>query len=374
MKRETSLYLDIVRIVAAGLVFLDHYSDQRLTGGVLWQFGPYGAVAVDLFFVLSGFVIAHVLVTREADPFDFAVSRLARIYSVALPALAFTFAADAIGRLGHAALYLDWPSDDPSHRLWQFVAGALFLNEFAGREVLIGSNGAYWSLGFEVWYYIIFGLICFLPRRWNLLAAALALFAVGAKVAVMFPLWLLGVGLYRVLPRLRPGLERLGLEGLGLEGLGFSAAVALWLGSFALFALTQILLPGRNPLWQPFALDGSRLLDYFYHYVVGLLFALNIAAFDAFCEALRAPLARIAGAVRWLAGASFTFYLFHLPLLNVIAAWSPWARQSTVSRALLMLAVPLGCLAIAQITERRKKFWRAIFARLLGSAGLRRAA
>ena len=359
MRRETSLYLDIVRIAAAFLVFLSHYGAQRLTGGLLWQFSPYGAVAVDLFFVLSGFVIAHVLATREADPFDFAVSRLARIYSVALPALAFTFAADAIGMLGHAGPYLDWPTYDPSHRLWQFVAGALFLNEFAGHETLIGSNGAYWSLGFEVWYYIIFGLFWFLPRRWNLLAAAVALAAVGAKVAVMFPLWLLGFGLYRIVPRLR---------------LGFSTAVGLWFGTVALAALTQLLLPDRQPLWQPFALDGSRLLDYLYHYVIGLLFAINIAAFDAFGGRLRAPLGRIAGAVRWLAGASFTLYLFHLPLLHVLVAWSPWPKGSPISRALLMVVVPLCCLAIATVTERRKKLWRALFARLLDLGGLHRRA
>lgn len=175
----------------------------------------------------------------------------------------------------------------------------------------------------------------------------------------MFPLWLLGIGLYRIVPRLR---------------LGFSTAVGLWFGTFALAALTQILLPDRQPLWQPFGLDGSRLLDYLYHYVIELLCAINIAAFDAFGARLQTPLARIGGAVRWLAGASFTLYLFHLPLLHMIIAWSPWPRESPISRTLLLFTVPLGCLAIAAVTERRKKLWRALFARLLDLSGVHRRA
>jgi peptidoglycan/LPS O-acetylase OafA/YrhL len=53
---------------------------------------------VDVFFVLSGFVIAFVTTERESDGRSFAIARLARVYSVALPALVVTFVLDAIGR------------------------------------------------------------------------------------------------------------------------------------------------------------------------------------------------------------------------------------------------------------------------------------
>lgn len=65
MTSEVSIYLDAIRFTAAMVVFLGHVSGQRLTGGLLWQVGRYMDDAVIVFFVLSGFVIAHVASERE---------------------------------------------------------------------------------------------------------------------------------------------------------------------------------------------------------------------------------------------------------------------------------------------------------------------
>jgi peptidoglycan/LPS O-acetylase OafA/YrhL len=58
--------------------------------------GGLGAEAVDVFFVLSGFVIGYATDSRERTPLTYAINRLARIYSVAIPALAATFILDGI--------------------------------------------------------------------------------------------------------------------------------------------------------------------------------------------------------------------------------------------------------------------------------------
>lgn len=68
MNRTVSLYLDLVRFTAAIAVFISHISGQRFTGGLLWQSEPYGDEAVDVFVVLSGFVIAYVASRSETDP------------------------------------------------------------------------------------------------------------------------------------------------------------------------------------------------------------------------------------------------------------------------------------------------------------------
>ena len=65
MNRPTSLYLDLVRPIAALVVMLSHVSQTALTGGQMEVFAYTGTEAVDVFFVLSGFVIAHVCATRE---------------------------------------------------------------------------------------------------------------------------------------------------------------------------------------------------------------------------------------------------------------------------------------------------------------------
>ncbi|MGH7072336.1 MAG: acyltransferase family protein [Acetobacteraceae bacterium] len=105
MTREVSLYLDLLRFLAALTVFLGHVSGSRFTGGFLWQFGPYMGEAVTVFFVLSGFVIGYTTDRREKSAYSYAVARAARIYSVALPALVVTFTLDAIGRSIRPDLY-----------------------------------------------------------------------------------------------------------------------------------------------------------------------------------------------------------------------------------------------------------------------------
>jgi peptidoglycan/LPS O-acetylase OafA/YrhL len=105
LSRATSLYLDVWRLLAAMTVFVGHVSGKRLTGGFLWQFGPYMGQAVTVFFVLSGFVVSYATARQAGTARSYALSRLARVYSVALPALILTFALDAIGRSVRPDLY-----------------------------------------------------------------------------------------------------------------------------------------------------------------------------------------------------------------------------------------------------------------------------
>jgi peptidoglycan/LPS O-acetylase OafA/YrhL len=123
-----SIYLDLVRFGAAMVVFLGHVASLRLTGGFLWQLGPYTTEAVTVFFVLSGFVIAYTTEQGETSARSYAVARAARIYSVALPALVLTFALDAIGRSIKPELYIASWGYMADNRMWQFVSGLFFVN------------------------------------------------------------------------------------------------------------------------------------------------------------------------------------------------------------------------------------------------------
>jgi peptidoglycan/LPS O-acetylase OafA/YrhL len=76
-----------VRGVAAVVIVLYHFSDVHLySGGVLQYFTiPHGYIAVDLFFMLSGFVIALVYrdafsITPFANYLEFWIKRVARLY------------------------------------------------------------------------------------------------------------------------------------------------------------------------------------------------------------------------------------------------------------------------------------------------------
>jgi hypothetical protein len=195
LNRPASLYLDLIRPVAAAVVLLSHVSFQAISGGRLRAFGPAWPQAVDVFFVLSGFVIAHVCATRERDALTYLISRAARIYSVAIPALVLTALLDGVGMMVNPGPYRG--------AFQVFTPGLLarcltFTGEKWNAHRFPGTDGAYWSLGFEVWYHAAFAAFLFVPRRWRWAAPAAVLAFIGPKVAVLFPAWLMGVATYRV--------------------------------------------------------------------------------------------------------------------------------------------------------------------------------
>lgn len=355
MTRGTSLYLDLVRFAAAMTVLLGHFSHHRISGGLFWQVDLFGSnQAVMVFFVLSGFVVAYVTDARERTPRDYAISRAARIYSVALPALLAVPALDWLGRTINPAAYdVIGPTT-----LWGFVAHLLFLNEAWLHHIEFGSLYPYWSLGYEVWYYAVFGVAIFTPAPWSLPAAGLVLLAIGPNVAALFPVWLMGWGCYRLSRRRAPAAH--------LPAILLIAGPILGWVAFEWFAWRSGLRSGITPLYE-------QRWQIWQNYVLGLLFSLHLLGITWRSEWVGAVLARPAAAIRWLAGATFTIYLFHFPVMMVLLAVCPW--PGIAARRVFLLAGTLVCVfLIAEVTERRKAAWRRLFTALLGRPRTRAAA
>ena len=150
MTPALSVYLDALRFTAAMVVFLAHASYARLTGGVLPGFGLLADDAVMAFFVLSGFVIAWTAEKKKhAGLGEYASARLARLYSVAIPALLLTVVVDPIGLRFAPEIYPPnvYEGDVPLLRLG---AALIFCNELWFATIRPFSNGPFWSLGYEV--------------------------------------------------------------------------------------------------------------------------------------------------------------------------------------------------------------------------------
>lgn len=196
MNRPTSVYLDFIRFCAAATVFIVHANYDRFTGGLpfLWRFRDLGNDAVMVFFVLSGFVIAYVASEKERTRREYFASRLARLYSVAVPALILTVCLDYLGSRINHALYDGWwyQSDAPA---WRVVVSLLFLNELWFDSVRPFSNGPYWSLGYEFWYYMLYASVAYSARSWKacIFTGMLCAF-IGPKILLLFPVWLMGGG------------------------------------------------------------------------------------------------------------------------------------------------------------------------------------
>jgi peptidoglycan/LPS O-acetylase OafA/YrhL len=349
LNRELSLYLDVVRFMAAITVFVSHLCVEHMTGGLFWQVMPFGSEAVTVFFVLSGFVIAYVTHERESSGQSYVVARAARIYSVALPALLVTLILDAIGHSARPDLYDRLWGFAAHDQLTQFLSGLFFLNRLWFVNVVIGSNISYWSLGFEVWYYIIFGIAMFFPVRWRLLGALGALILAGPSIAIMFPLWLLGVACYHICRH---------------NSLGRLAGTILVFGSVAGWIAYEILISryGRVLDFGPIVLDRRELPQ---DCLIATLFGLHIIGFRAISSTFAPVLERIARQIRWAAGASFSIYLYHLPIAQFLTTQIPWPVYSASARITIYGGTLLIAFALAEVTERRKDLWNRAFTWLL---------
>jgi len=348
--REVSLYLDLIRFLAALVVFIGHYATGRISGGLLWQTHQYGPEAVTVFFVLSGFVIAHVTDTRERTFQAYGISRAARLYSVVLPAVALTVALDTLGSGMRPDLYVDaWKieNDVSASRLF---AALTFTNMLWGHEVRQGSNVAYWSLGYEVPYYLMFAVATFMRSRWRfaLLGALCAFF--GPAIVLEAPIWLAGVLAYR----LCKGPSISSSAGAGLLIL----SVLGWLAYESLCWRF-----GRPVL--PFDAYGVILRpEILQDYCIAILFFVHLLGFRACAQWFGRTLETIQAPVRWLAGATFTTYLCHAPILHFLVAISPWPATDPRSRVLVPAVAFLTVLALSTVTERKKDAWRRMFASL----------
>ena len=201
--RSVSPSLDLLRGVAALSVVLYHAAWHRLDAGLLGFMTPMlGHSAVVVFFVLSGFVIAATT-PPEQPALDYAIKRIARVYSVALPAvlliMLLNYVSQLVGVTPPDAYELGKP-------IGYFGLSMLFAGDAWSLAISAFGIGPYWSLNYEVWYYVIFGVAVFTRGAARIAAVAAVLLLVGPKIAILFPVWLTGAGVCalsrrRTLPR-----------------------------------------------------------------------------------------------------------------------------------------------------------------------------
>ncbi len=179
--------IQLLRALAALLVVFFHLRMQELAAintlgsiekpllnGVVTN----GYAGVDLFFVISGFIMVYVtqnLKPGAATAADFLFARLTRVYPVW-----WVFAALALILLMTTQLAL------PGGNGWDRIARGTSVGPFLLKSFLLIPQDVYpilsigWTLIHEVYFYIVFALILLLPRSWWLTV----LFAWGCIVAL----------------------------------------------------------------------------------------------------------------------------------------------------------------------------------------------
>ncbi len=341
MGKTFSIYLDLVRFIAACLVYVYH-SNQRLLATDPLPLTGYGHSSVIVFFVLSGFVIAYITDTKERQWTSYAASRISRIYSVALPAVFLTIALDGVGRHYLPALYT-YPFDN---FLLRTVSSLLLLNETWFVSVTSFSNVPYWSICYEMWYYVAFAMWVFLPRRAACMAVAALALALGPKVVLLAPIWMLGVLLYR--------WQRLQTMS---QALGWCLVLVSCVGLVAFHRAdtTEVVAAQFKNLVGDYWYTQLTFSKFFSSdYVLGTLVFLNFAGMRRVSDSLGPLLLRLERPIRFLAGYTLSLYLLHQPLFLF---WAAVLRGDPAGRmywAQTTVLVALSVWAFGWATENKR--------------------
>lgn len=349
MKPGFSLSLDLIRFCTAMIVFIAHFAFVRISGQWLMEIwsAPFAHHAVMVFFVLSGLVIAYVVSDHEQTLERYMRARIVRLYSVVLPMLVLVPLIDWVGNQMNPVLYDGWwfHTHKPVLRLF---ASLFFLHETWWRSVWYFSNGPYWSIGYEFWYYVAFGALFFLRGVRRLLALVATFAVVGPKVFLLFPVWLTGVGVWHLCARIRlPAWVAL----LGLTGA--IVAYVFWIATGA-YLVTDAISPRIAHLFGVSEGVLSWSKPWLGYYVLAFLIAvvfLSLHSLSSYIEKLLSP---IGGVIRWCAGATFTIYLMHIPVTLLVASLIPGEPEDPVRVTIVFGIVLTTLFVIAEFTERKK--------------------
>lgn len=326
-----SLYLDTVRFLAAIVVLLHH------TWPLVFPQLPLpwpGHSAVVVFFVLSGYVITHAS-RPELGVRLYAQHRAARILPVSLAAILLSICISPI--VGTTPIPYSGPME---FNALNALLNAVFLGQ-SWVDIAPPFNPPFWSLNYEVWYYIIFGAWIYAPNR--LIAVAAAVLA-GPHILLLLPVWLLGVALYRWMPILDPRYARMIFISSAFAGLTY-----FW---FDVAVQIREAMKNAWPVAMSFTHGSGMFIGDF---LFGLIIAANFAAAASLKMRIlywfQAP-------IKYLSSFTFSAYVFHMPLTILI--WNGVGARGVIAfYSLLALTI----FAFGQLTERQTKFYRAVLQR-----------
>jgi peptidoglycan/LPS O-acetylase OafA/YrhL len=355
---QLSLALDLSRFIAALLVFVHHVSGFSL--GYFWQVGRLSHEAVVFFFVLSGYVIAYVAADKRKTGEDYAVDRLTRIYSVAVPAILLTLLCDFIGHRISPIAYA-MPGKNLVDPVLTIFSALSFTNQ-SWMPISIFSNMPYWSLGFEVWYYAFFGVMIFVKGFKKNLFALGILAIMGPSIILYLPVWLLGVVAYTIQKKF-PAPAKLGA--------GIALASLLATGVFCIGSVQDTVNHACTG-WVGVHFMGrlnETAIKFASDYFLGMSMAICIYSLPSFIEKRKFFPSWSENPIRIAASYTFSLYLFHMPLLFLVSALVPAEKNLPLNLFGALVVTPLIIVVLGYFTEQQKELFRRSIRKLI-SLGL----
>ena len=314
--------LDGLRGVAIILVMLHHFTSYRPTSGIDALIGDvllFSWVGVDLFFVLSGFLITGILLdTRNSGRYfsTFYARRILRIFPLYYLILFLALVVLPTFPAVHSVLtgqdhLVDLP---PQWPYW------LYLTNFsiADRGWVHGWVDVAWSLAIEEHFYLIWPLVIWLcPARlvaWlcTVIIVAEVFARSGARAANMEVLPIYVVTWFRLDGLVIGALLAVALRRGIMPGLNRLVPTVVIVGVAGLIAIT--ILGGHTWWWN------RRMQQFGYSLIAVIAGAMLVGAISRPADSLW-PRMLSAGWLRAFGKYSYCLYLIHLPVMRAVRAY-----------------------------------------------------
>lgn len=336
--------MDFLRVVAAFGVLFSH-ADLNLFSNDLFIGASFGHKLVMIFFVLSGFLIAFTVHKKNKGSQRYLADRFSRLYSVVLPALVFTYIIDFIGKHFNPGAYV--MEIAPHQQGLRFFINATFLQEIWGFSSKPSSNGPFWSISYEFWYYMLFWVFCYFSGTKRNIGLAIVCLIIGYKILILLPVWVFGVLAYNYSDKIKLSVKSASVL------FTVTLAIIICLTFFWDFSLfTDKFVFGHPPLF----FSSQFVFDW----IFGAIFATNLFSLTYIASDFSLPKS-IESVIKYLSSVTFSLYLFHFPLLVLFGALIPYDKSSYLQTVSLLGVIVLIVCLLAAITEKQREHWKRLF-------------
>lgn len=309
-----------LRWFAASVVFLYHFGNPAWFPNWLWRIEHNGLLGVQLFFVLSGYVLTLRYFNLQFQFRNYMLSRVARIWPMYLAGLLLSF------------VYLTQSNQSTPLRLIMVHSTGLQAWH-PEMDFALGLNGPAWTVSVEIFFYVTFPFLLLIFRRWKSsmkLGAQLMLVgtAIGGLLTVRQVVAFGPVDMsLPELPNSFIWFRLVPVHYLGLFVTGIGAAITvlasesekrdIQLGRFikpgmiaVLLVLSMTLVSFNSPANPNLALSAR-------FWLAGPPFALFLMSLHLHQQNLVSKFLG-SGPVSFLGRISYSFYILHVPFISLL--------------------------------------------------------